>query len=164
MKQYPFDKSYINNVICFASKYLKQTFEKRHITSSPSNMFLCCNALLLCMKHLSNTVRQETFEKSHMKPGLSNVLLRCTGFLTTSSRWISKKFKTRFRKKSYEIRSIKYSHEMQYLLNPHQQETFEKSLMKSGLSNMVFIGNIYETWFIGRQSGMFKRDLRQNSD
>ena len=52
---------------------------------------------------------------------------------------------------------------MSYLLNPVHYETFEKSLMKSGPTNMVLICSNYETRFIGRQSEVFKWYLRQKS-
>ena len=60
-------------------------------------------------------------------------------------------FKTDLRKKSHEIRAIKYGLDMWYLLNPAQQETFEKSIMKTGPSNMVLLCSIYETQIIRRR-------------
>ena len=67
------------------------------------------------------------------------------------------------RKKSHEIRSIKYGHDIQCLLNLIEQETFEKSLMKSGPSNMILMRSIYEAQLIRRQSKMFNKDLRKKS-
>ena len=58
-------------------------------------------------------------------------------------------------KKSYEIGFIKYGTVMKYLLNTVQQElyfaskyskwTFEKSHMKSVLSNMVLVRSVQQT-------------------
>ena len=66
----------IQNVLYFASKYLKWSFEKYHMKSGPSDMVLV---------YLLNTVQQVqyfaskylkwTFKKRHMKSGQSNVVL-----------------------------------------------------------------------------------------
>ena len=83
----------------FASKYFKRTFrEKSHEIGSIR--------YVAGMKYLLNMVQQETFEKIRIKLGPSNVVFRCTIYLTSSSRWQSKMFKTDLRKKSHEIRSI----------------------------------------------------------
>ena len=38
LKGHPFDKAWINNILYFAFKYLKRTFEKSHVKSGPSIM------------------------------------------------------------------------------------------------------------------------------
>ena len=58
------------------------------------------------------------------------------------------------RKTSFEIRSVKYSHDTLYILNSFQWEHFEKiimTVMRSGPSGMVLIFSIYETQFTRRQ-------------
>ena len=45
-----------------------------------------------------------------------------------------------------------FGHAFVALSIPVQQKTFEKSLMKSGPSNMILTCSIYETRFIRRQS------------
>ena len=40
LKNDSFDISSVNNILYFASKYLKQTFEKINMKSGPSNMVL----------------------------------------------------------------------------------------------------------------------------
>ena len=69
--------------------------------------------------------------------------------------------KTNLRKSNMKIRSIRYSQDIYCLLNSVQWKTFKKILMKSGPSNIVFICNICETHFTGKQPKMFKSDLRQ---
>ena len=53
-------------------------------------------------------------------------------------------FKTDLRKKSHEIRPIKYGHDMKYLLNAVQWEIYEKCFLKPGLSNIVLRFSIYK--------------------
>ena len=58
------------------------------------------------------------------------------------------------RKTSFEISSVKYSHDTLYILNSFQYELFEKiimTVMRSGPSSMVLIFRIYETQFTRRQ-------------
>ena len=38
LKNNPFDKASMNNILYFASKYLKRTLEKSYMKSDPSNM------------------------------------------------------------------------------------------------------------------------------
>ena len=69
-----------------------------------------------------------------------------------------------WKKSSAQICSLDVQFIQQDLIGHNQncvKRNFEKSHMKSDPSNMVLICSIYETRLIGRQSKMFKRDLRQ---
>ena len=131
-------------VAYFASIYLKP-LEKSHMKSGPSDMLLGWNI------NWTRSNRKPS-KKSILKAGPSNRLLRWTIYLTESNRWQPNMFKTDLRKNHMKSSLSNMVTTGRYLLNPVQQETFEKILMESGPPETTLICRIYETRFISRQS------------
>ena len=79
----------MNNILYFASKHLKRTFEKKSlevgsIKYGPGTKYLLNTVQYV--QHFASKYLKYTLKKSHMKSVPSYILLRCTIYLTRSNK------------------------------------------------------------------------------